>query len=74
MLAVTYTSSEIKAQPGRNNTDAGPLNVAVQAGPFSRRGAQLSALHKHVISKGTHPSRVECGAALLADATPRLSL
>ena len=39
----------------------------------STMGVQLLALHRHVISEGTHPTRVECDAAILADAVPRLS-
>ena len=69
----TYPSSAYQARPGRTSTEAGLHQVTVQAGLHSRIAAQLPAIHRHVISEGTHPSRVECGAAILADATPRLS-
>lgn len=74
MLGVTYFSSEIQARPGRSSTDASGHQAVVQAGLHSRIAAQLLALHRHVISEGTHPTRVECDAAILADAVPRLSL
>ena len=72
-MTPTYPSSEYQAQPGRPSNSAGVHQVTVQAGLHSRIAAQLPAIHRHVISEGTHPSRVECGAAILADATPRLS-
>ena len=72
-MTSTYPSSEIQARPGRTSTEAGLHRVTVQAGLHSRIAAQLPAIHRHVISEGTHPSRVECDAAILADAVPRLS-
>ena len=72
-MSPTYPSSQTQAQPGRTSTSAGVHQVTAQAGLHSRIAAQLPAIHRHVISEGTHPSRVECDAAILADAVPRLS-
>ena len=72
-MSPPYPSSQTQAQPGRTSTSAGVHQVTAQAGLHSRIAAQLPAIHRHVISEGTHPSRVECDAAILADAVPRLS-
>jgi len=72
-MTAAYPSSEIKARPGRLSTKT-PRSSTVQAGPFFLTDAQLLPPLEHIDREGTHPSRVECDAAILADAVPRLSL
>ena len=73
-MTSTYLSSEIQVQPGRLPTDAERHQAVVQAGLFSQIPLQETPRHRHEYIEGTHPSRVECDAAILADAVPRLSL
>jgi len=74
-MTAAYPSSEIQARPGRPLIDAPRLQATVQAGLHSRIPVQLLPPERHVYKDRTdHLSRVECDAAILADAVPRLSL